>query len=179
MIHACVRNNWPFANTPCGTKHLTVLASSSNSRDRAIAATALGYVSPSDRQIEALSTSSFDPDFETRNNAVRALAVLAEAKPELARQIPAVPFIRLLASGSWPDHNKGAYLIAILSKGRDPRLLSELRLTVLDNLIEMARWKSHGNDALMIIGRIAGIEESRLLDWARNGEKDAIIGALK
>ncbi len=159
---------------------LRVLDSSSDARHRAIAATALGYARQSNQQIAALVKANLDPDFEVRNNAVRALGVLAMAKPELARQIQPSAFIKLLASPTWTDHNKAAFLLETLSKGRDPNLLKQLKLDALDNLLEMAQWHyaGHAYTARMIIGRIAGIEESRLSKLATTGPVETIIGAL-
>ncbi len=159
---------------------LRVLESSSDARHRAIAATALGYGRQSNQQIAALVKANLDPDFEVRNNAVRALGVVAMAKPEFARQIPASAFIKLLSSPTWVDHNKGAFLLETLSKGRDQNLLKPLKLDALDNLLEMAQWHyaGHAYTARMIIGRIAGIEESRLSELAKTGPVETIIRAL-
>jgi len=63
----------------------------------------LGYGRQSRGQIDALVKANLDPDDAVRNNAVRALWVLAGAKPDLALNIPLEPFIRLLRSGDWSD----------------------------------------------------------------------------
>jgi HEAT repeats len=89
---------------------LKVLASSSDAEHRATAAVMLGYSRQSNEQIDALVRASLDPDGDVRNNAVRALEVLAGAKPELAQRIPIGPFVRLLRSGAWTDHNKASLL---------------------------------------------------------------------
>jgi hypothetical protein len=70
---------------------LQVLASSSDARHRAIAAQTLGYGRQSNGQIDALVRASLDGDDEVRNDAVRALWVLAGAKPSLAKSIPLDP----------------------------------------------------------------------------------------
>jgi len=93
-----------------------VLASSSGARHRAIAAQMCGYGRQSNEQIDALVHASLDGDDGVRNDAVRALAVLAGAKPQLAQRIPAATFIRLLRSGSWSDHNKGAALLTVVTR---------------------------------------------------------------
>jgi hypothetical protein len=140
---------------------LRVLASSSDARHRAIAAQMIGYGRQSPEQIDALVRASLDADESVRNDAVRALAVLAGAKPNLAQEIPAVPFIRLLRSGAWSDHNKASLLLLALTKSRDPKVLESLRTQAFDSLVEMARWRNrgHGEAALSIVGRIAGIDE--------------------
>ncbi len=163
------------------TTILHVLESSSDAHHRAIAVTALGYAGQSDRQIAALVKASLDPDDEVRNNAVRALGVLAEAKPDIAGRIPVGTFISLLASGSWTDHNKAVFLLDALTKTRRADLLLQLRSKALDPLEEMARWRSRGHaySARMIVGRIARIEESRLSELAQSDQVDTIVKALQ
>ena len=51
-----------------------------------------GYGRQSSEQIDALVRASLDPDDNVRNDAVRALAVLAGAKPNLAQKISPEPF---------------------------------------------------------------------------------------
>jgi hypothetical protein len=158
----------------------TALESSADAEHRAMAATALGYARASSRQVASLARASLDGDDNVRNNAVRALAVLIGAKPEFARDIQASSFVQLLASPSWSDHNKGAALLEALTKNRDPELLRQLRASALDNLLEMARWRSagHAASARMLLGRIAGIEEGRLLKLVASGDVQAIVNSL-
>jgi len=157
------------------------LEQSSDARHRAIAATALGYANASAGQVSALVQASRDPNEGVRNNAVRSLAVIARAKPELARQIDARAFIRLLTSGSWSDRNKGAMILMVLTERRDPAMLRELRANALDALVEMARWSSPGHAyfARVLVGRIAGIEEPRLQQLVKEGRGDEIIAAIR
>jgi hypothetical protein len=56
-----------------------------------------------------------------------------------------------------------------------------VRLEALDSLVEMARWRdpSHASDARTILGRIAGIEESRLAQIVASGNEDEIINAAR
>ncbi len=160
---------------------LQVLTSSSDARHRQIAAHALGYGRQSNEQIDALVKASFDIDKEVRNDAIRALEVLAGAKPDLAQRIPVKPFIQLLRSGAWSDHNKAVLLLGSLTRPRDPGVLQELRAEALDTLVEMATWRSSGHayEARVLLGRIAGIEEKRLNELVEAGNIDAILAALK
>jgi len=159
---------------------LNALTSSSDGEQRAAAATMLGYGRQSAGQIDALVRASLDPHEGVRNNAVRALGVLARAKPELAQRIPAEPFTRLLRSGAWLDHNKGSLLLEALTRRRDPRVLAQLRSSALDSLLEMSRWRNigHASPALSILGRIAGMDEDRLNVLIRNGKVEEIVGAF-
>jgi hypothetical protein len=122
-----------------------VLESSSDAEQRAIAAQLMGYVRPSPAQINTLVHASHDPDSDVRNNAVRALEVLAGSSPKKAAQIPAASFIAMLFSGSWTDRNKASLLMETLTRGHDPKLLRELREQALEPLREMAGWHSAGH----------------------------------
>lgn len=158
-----------------------VLRSSADDEQRGIAAELLGYVNQSARQIEDLVWASHDPDEGVRNNATRALAVLARSNPAVAARIPAEGFIEMLNSGVWSDRNKAGALLSALSQWRTPKLLNALRAQALPSLMEMARWRSgHSNPARIMLGRIAGIEEERLVKLAGDNEQvDVIIRAAQ
>jgi hypothetical protein len=137
----------------------------------------LGYANTSRDQIAAMVHASQDSDSGVRNNAIRALGVIARSKQRTTTMIPADTFIELLNSGIWTDRNKSAALLAILTEQRDPKLLARLRAHALKSLIEMARWHSrgHADTARLLLGRIGGIEEKRLMVMLQNGEVDRII----
>ncbi len=159
---------------------LQILASSSDARHRAMAAEILGYGRQSDEQIAALVQASLDADETVRNNATRALWVLAGAKPYLAQKIPGEPFIRLLQSGAWSDHNKASLLLVALTKSRDPKMLAQLRAEALDSLIEMARWRSmgHAEASLLLLGRMTGLDDDSANKLIEAGQADTIINKL-
>jgi hypothetical protein len=160
---------------------LEVLESSPDHRQRIVASELLGYAEQSGKQIAALAHASHDSNDTVRNNAVRALLVLAESDPKVAAQIPAAEFIPMLHSGTWTDLNKASGLLEPLSAGRDPKLLGRLREQALETLIEMARWRSpeHSYSAKMILGRIAGINEERLEQIVEKGGVQTILDSLK
>ena len=105
-----------------------------------------------------------DPDPDVRNNAVRALGVIASSSQQRASMIPPKPFIALLKSEKWVDRNKGGWLMINLTESRDPKLLKQLRTKAMEALVEMARWRNaaHASFARRLLGRIAGIEEAKL-----------------
>jgi hypothetical protein len=158
----------------------SVLSSSSEAEHRAIAAQFLGYLNTSARQIADLVDAANDADPGVRNNAVRALGVIAGSSQERAKMIPTKRFIALLKSDKWVDRNKGCWLMMSLTASRDPKLLKQLRTEVMDALIEMARWRfvGHASSARRLLGRIAGIEEAKL-DTLVNDEPETIIAAAK
>jgi hypothetical protein len=139
-------------------------------------------VNVSARQIADLTDAARDPDAGVRNNAVRALSVIASSSQQRASMIAAKPFITLLKSDTWFDRNKAAWLLINLTKSRDPKLLAQLREEAMDALVEMARWhfSGHASFARRLLGRIAGIEESKLDTLVmQNDEAEAIIAAAQ
>ena len=106
--------------------------------------------------------------------------VLVRSDPKLARRISLDSFIEMLLSGTWTDLNKAVFLLSELAKSREPKLLAQLRKPeVLERLVEMARWRSgHANTARTTLGRIAGIEETRLQQLVANKQVDVILAAL-
>ena len=158
-----------------------VLKSSAEAKQRQVAAHALGYARQSRAQISTLVRASRDEDDYVRNNAVRALAVLASSSERVSAWIPPKDFAQMLNSDTWSDRNKAGRLLVILTRGRNPRLLRVVRLEALDSLVEMARWRdpSHASDARTILGRIAGIEERRLGEMVASGNVDEIINVAR
>jgi hypothetical protein len=153
-----------------------VLKSSRYAKQRQIAAEALGYANQSPEQIAVLVAASRDADDTVRNNATRALGVLAGT----GASIPAGDFIEMLSSGIWTDRNKASMVLLRLTEKRDKELLAEIRGDAVEPLIEIARWRNTGHAfaARMILGRVAGIEESKLVELAEKGQVDKIIESL-
>lgn len=158
-----------------------VLRSSADSKQRTIAAEVLGYARQSRSQIADLVWASHDVDDGVRNDAIRALGVLAGSSPNVARQIPPESFIEMLSSGLWTDRNKAGFLLGKLTEKRDPKLLGLLRSQALEALIEMARWRfsGHADTARILLGRIGGIAENRLQQLVSAGEVGQIIYSLQ
>lgn len=157
---------------------LRVLANSSDPQERRIAAEVLGYATQSPRQIAALVRATHDPDADVRNNATRAVWVLASSGPRIAEEIPAQSFITMLKSGVWSDRNKASLVLMKLTRTRNKALLAELRAQALEPLIEMAKWHDHAAAARIILGRIAGIPERQLMKEAFQSSPGPILNAL-
>jgi hypothetical protein len=107
--------------------------------------------------------------------------VLAQSNPKVATEIPAENFIELLLSGTWTDLNKASSLLSYMTQGRSPELLAQLRRrAVLDRLIEIARWHTgHVEAARYILGRIARIDEERLVRLVTAGKVEVILNGLQ
>jgi hypothetical protein len=149
-------------------------------KQRAVAAHFAGYVRQSPRQIAALVEASRDYNATVRNNATRALGVLADS-PETARRIPASPFVETLNSPVWSDRNKGLMLLTRLTRDRDPGVLAELRAKALPALIEMAQWQNpgHSEGAILLLGRIAGMDAAKLAELAAEGSAEPVLAAIR
>jgi hypothetical protein len=159
-----------------------VLFMSSDAKQRRAAAYALGYAPRTDAQLASLAWASRDSSSAVRNDATRALAVLAQSDPRAAARIPTAHFVAMLSSGSWSDRNKAAWLLAVLTAKRKPTLLTALRKNALGALIEIAHWRNTGHafHARMIVGRVAGIEETQLQKLASGeGSAEEIVGRLR
>ena len=157
-----------------------VLKESSSPEQRRIASSALGYARQSRRQIAALVWACRDPDAGVRNNAARALGVLASSSPRLAEQIPPETFIDMLKSEVWTDPNKAGFVLMDLTRARPAALLAELRTQALGPLIEMAKWHDtgHAYSARILLGRIAGIPEKKLEKEAFQSSPQPILEAV-
>lgn len=158
----------------------TVLRTSADARHRAHAAQLIAYA-PDRRLVAAeLLHAVDDPDETVRNNAVRALGLLAAwaaEHPEAGVTVPARPFLRLLNSVTWSDRNKGSLAMLVISAGRDPALLAELRACALPSLVEMARWSNPGHNLapFVILARLAGVEDGAAFEAWQRGEREPVI----
>jgi hypothetical protein len=159
-----------------------VLHNSSDAGQRALAAQVIAY--SADREVVAqdLAEAVHDPDGGVRNNATRALGVLAgyaQKHPELHITISAEPFVDMLNSLEWTDRNKASMVLVPLTETRDPTLLTLLRQHALPSLIEMARWKAQGHafGACVILGRIASLQEDKITNQCWNDDREGVISA--
>lgn len=146
---------------------------------RRAAAELLGYANKSEAQIIDLVHASHDADESVRNNANRALWVLATSDPKTASEIPVDGFIEILNSAVWEDRNKAGLLLMVLTRSRPPHLLKRLRTEALPSLIEMARWRNAGHAYAykVMLGRIVGFDDARIELLIQNGKVEEIIAA--
>lgn len=155
----------------------TVLHTSAEAGDRALAAQIIAYTRDKQAVVSDLVTASRDPSESVRNNAVRALVVMASAE-SVTVKVPPEPFVALLQSPVWTDRNKSSLALMELTASRDPGLLAALRPARIA-LVEMARWKSmgHAGAALTILGRMAGLSEQEIGTVWNGGDREKIIRA--
>ena len=160
---------------------IAVLTQAKDAKQRAAAAELLGYADRSRDQIQALTNAAEDESDEVRNNAVRALGVLAAAGRGVPIEVDLKPLVDLLYSGTWTDRNKASWLIANLTDGqRDTKMLAQLRKTAMAPLVEGAEWDAgHADFFLTILGRIGGIPEKKLEGMIAAGDSAEIIAAAE
>jgi hypothetical protein len=154
-----------------GQRLRDVLRDADSAEQRALAAQILGYATDKASVVGDLSAAMRDADADVRNNATRALwliAAFAQRARDRKIQVAAEPFVDLLNSLTWSDRNKSSLALMSLTEARDPALLATLRQKAVTALAEMARWKNpgHATAPLMILGRVAGIPEKDLTSAA-------------
>ncbi len=154
-----------------------VLRGSTSDRDRTAAAWIAGYAARSPDQLAALLHAVTDPNSTVRNNAIRVLAVLASHDANVARLIPADPFIPMLRSLTWTDRNKAMALLNPVTATRGTKAIESLRAQAIEPLRQMARWTywGHASMALVLLGRTAGIPEERLQSLLQAHNASSII----
>jgi hypothetical protein len=142
-----------------------VLANSADAKSRAVAAEVLGYAPDKREVVGPLSRASLDVNENVRNDATRALGVIAGyslAHPELGIRIDAAPFIALMNSVVWTDRNKGSFVLTSLTATREPALLQRLNDESLPALVDMCGWTNlgHAFGACLILQRVLGMSET-------------------
>jgi hypothetical protein len=157
-----------------------VLRTSADAAHRALATQVIAYAPDRRAVARDLLHAVGDPSDEVRNNAARALAILAgwaNAHPEAGIVIPPGPFIDLLNSVSWTDRNKGVFALIPLTETGDPVVMATLRARALPSLVEMARWTNpgHAMAAFMILARIAGLDDRSAFEAFQAGERETVI----
>lgn len=159
-----------------------VLRTSADAAHRALAAQVLGYAADKQSVVADLADATRDADESVRNNATRALAViatLAQLAPERGIRVPPAPFVEMLNSPVWTDRNKASLALMELSASRDSALLAALRAHALPALAEMARWKTPGHalPPFVVLGRAGGLPDDEIMAaWSR-GDRESVIAA--
>jgi hypothetical protein len=160
----------------------TVLRDANDASQRALAAQVIAYATDKRAVIGDLIAGMQDPSADVRNNAMRALALIAmlsQRNPTLGIVVPPTPFVDLLNSIEWTDLNKSSFALAELTEARDPILMADLRSRALPSLIEMARWKSHGHaeSAFLVLGRLVGLQDDEIRAAFERGDRAFVLDA--
>lgn len=148
-----------------------------SAQQRALAATVLAYSSDKKSIVPHLEAAVLDPDVNVRNDASRALALIAgyaNENPELDIKIDAAIFVDMLSSVAVDDRNKSAAVLFNLTDSRDPHIVEQIRAKALLSLIEMCQWEWEGHawTPCKILERTVGLPDQKELH-----PKDESIGA--
>jgi hypothetical protein len=125
-----------------------------------------------------------DAGENVRENAVRslkAIAVLAQKRPELGLKIAPTWLVAMLHSIVLSDRTQAAEALVLLTDAPNPAALDLMRERALPALVEMARWKTlrYALPAFLLAGRIAGIPDPELhTQWQQGDRETAIKKAL-
>lgn len=157
-----------------------VLHHSASAEHRALAAELLGYAPSVGDIVPDLENAIHDPDDAVRNNAMRALAVIAlyaQQSPLPGIRVSPAPFVEMLNSLVWTDRNKASFALLQLTTSRDPALLALLRDQALPALVDIARWRSagHAYAGFMILGRVEGMQDDALEQAWRRGDRSVVL----
>lgn len=160
-----------------------VLRESGNAEQRALAAQVVAYAKDKREITGDLLFAVMDANETVRNNAIRALILIADyagANPQLKIEIPAEKFIEMLDSLDWTDRNKSLGVINALTKRRDSMLLDKLKKNSLASLAEMARWKSsgHAQTAFYILGRVAKFSETQIDELWKSADRESKVKTM-
>ena len=157
-----------------------VLRESSDAQHRALAAEIIAYYKDKSAIVVDLVEAMKDADGTVRNNAMRALGLIAgyaQAHPERKIKVPFEPFIVMLNSLEWTDRNKSTLVLEELTVKRNAKLLKLLREKAVPSLVEMARWKNdgHAGTSFFILGRVGGLSDDEIgQSWMRGKHEDLI-----
>lgn len=153
-------------------KHLpvlkNVLRNSSNKEQRAIAAQIIAYAKDKNSVVDDLLFAVYDNDDAVRNNATRALAIIASYSannPSLKiKKIPVEPFIEMMNSIVWTDRNKGSAVLFSLTEKTDSIVIDKIKKRALLPIIDMAKWKNPGHAMMgyFLLGRITGFSDEEI-----------------
>jgi hypothetical protein len=166
------------------TDHLDVLRdvlrNGPEAEERAIAAAVAGYAPKKTDVINDLQFALQDPEPAVRSNAVRALkaiAVLAQKRPELRLKIEPTWMVEMLNSLTLSDRQQAVETLLILTERPNPAALDRIRDRALPALVEMARWKTlrYALPSFLLLGRTAGVPDQELQDQWQQGDRETAI----
>jgi hypothetical protein len=157
-----------------------VLHESAEATHRAWAAHIIAYAPNKKAIVEDLVFATRDPDGDVRNNALRALGVLAgfaQSASGRGIKVPLQPFVDLVNSVEWTDRNKSAMALFNLTRTRDKSVLAYLRLRAVRSLVDMSRWKNpgHAQYPFFVLGRLADIPEAEIQIAWDEGKREVLI----
>jgi hypothetical protein len=161
-----------------------VLRESSDELQRAAAAYLLAYAPRKLEIVDDLRFALGDADPVVRATAVRsltALAALGKQDPSLRIRVDPAWFVDMLHSLAWSDRMEASRALDTLTQERDEGVYGRLRQLAMDELVEMARWKTaeHALPPFRLLGRIAGLSEQEIQSAWTSGGREQVISAAR
>jgi hypothetical protein len=157
-----------------------VLRNTGDPEQRAVAASLIVFAPKKIEVLNDLQYALQDADESVRANAVRslkAIAVLAQKRPDLGLKVSPTWFIEMLNSLALSDRQQAAEALVILTDGGNVPALDLMRERSLNTLVEMARWRTlrYALPAFLLVGRIAGVPDADLQTQWQSGDRDTAI----
>jgi hypothetical protein len=157
-----------------------VIRESGIAEQRQIAAWIIAYTADKKMVLDDLLYAAADPDETVRNNATRALGVMARYAYEQSSSatiVPSLPFLKMIHSIIWTDRNKAAMLLEALTSDRDSTILQQIKTDALPEVEEMARWENPGHTSfsVFLLGRIANISDQEIFFTISDANRQVII----
>jgi hypothetical protein len=157
-----------------------ILRNTGDAEQRAVAASLIVYGPKKTDVLNDLQYALQDPDESVRTNAARslkAIAVLAQKRPDLGLKVSPTWFVEMLNSLVLSDRVQATEALLILTDGGPSTTLDLMRDRSLNNLVEMARWKTlrYALPAFLLVGRIAGMSDTDLHQQWQNGDRETAI----
>ncbi len=161
----------------------SILSGSKYPEEREAAALVISYYHNKKEIVNDLLNAMSDPDVAVRNNAIRAIGVIADysiTRKDLAININPDPFIKLLNSISWTDRNKSSMVLLSLTNDRNADVLEKIKKDAIESITDMAAWKNFGHSlpGYILLGRIIGWQEQVIMSGINN-ERTAQLQEMK
>ncbi|MEX2264666.1 MAG: hypothetical protein WD696_22115 [Bryobacteraceae bacterium] len=133
-----------------------VALNSGDKRHRAAAIHLAPYGAKDQALADALAAASQDADALVRNNAVRAMSVLARSSRDSSHvRLDPTPLLNLFDSVHWTDWNKASFALEALTEASDPKLLAEIAARATGPLRQIANWPPmHSEPGSVILKRV-------------------------
>jgi hypothetical protein len=147
---------------------------------RAASASLIVFAPKKGEVVNDLQFALQDADESVRASATRSLkavAVLAQKRPELGLKVPATWFVEMLNSIVLSDREQATEALLILTDSDAASALDLVRERALGTLVEMARWKTlrYALPAFLLVGRIAGVADAELHQQWQKGDRETVI----
>ncbi len=151
---------------------------------RADAAALLGDAPATQASVDTLQVAAQDPDPTVRRAAVRGLVRMYRAAPQANDervQVQPTWIIEMLNSVIWSDRVQAVDALLAMTERRDDLLISKIRTSGFDSLLQMANWKhlEHALPPYLLLCRVSGVPEKQAQASWSAGERDKVLTQIQ